>query len=144
MVLKQIELTEEQNQTLEEMAGARGRSVSELVREGIELVIRVEGHPDREELKRRALQLSGRFRSGFQDLSTEHNRYLEEATKTTSTTRGRVPIDVSFLRKRWLSRAVAFDRDLSEQGFELPEQSFGGLLAGRASDSVVDESFSPI
>jgi hypothetical protein len=79
MILKQIELTEEQNQTLEELASAKGRSVSELVREGIELVIRVEGHPDREELKRRALQLSGRFHSGVQDLSTEHDRYLEEA-----------------------------------------------------------------
>jgi hypothetical protein len=80
MVLKQIELTEEQNQTLEELANAKGRSVSELVREGIELVIRVEGqHPDREELKRRALQLSGRFHSGVPDLSTEHDRYLGEA-----------------------------------------------------------------
>ena len=79
MVLKQIELTEEQNQTLEELASAKGRSVSELVREGVELVIRVEGRPDREELKRRALQISGRFRSGVQNLSTEHDRYLEEA-----------------------------------------------------------------
>jgi len=79
MVLKQIELTEEQNQTLEELAGAKGRSVSELVREGIELVIQVEGRPDREELKRRALELSGRFHSGIHDLSTDHDRYLEEA-----------------------------------------------------------------
>jgi hypothetical protein len=34
---------------------------------------------DREELKRRALAVSGRFRSGLKDLSTEHDRYLEEA-----------------------------------------------------------------
>ena len=33
---------------------------------------------DREELKRRALAVSGRFRSGLKDLSTEHDRYLEE------------------------------------------------------------------
>ena len=80
MVLKQIELIEEQNQSLEELANAKGRSVSELVREGIELVIRVEGqHPDRGELKHRALQLSGRFHSGVQDLSTKHDRYLGEA-----------------------------------------------------------------
>jgi hypothetical protein len=34
---------------------------------------------DREELKRRALAVSGRFRSGLKDLSSEHDRYLEEA-----------------------------------------------------------------
>jgi hypothetical protein len=35
--------------------------------------------PTREELKSRALAVSGRFRSGLTDLSTEHDRYLEEA-----------------------------------------------------------------
>ena len=34
------------------------------------------GHHD---LKRRAADLSGRFRSGLQNLSTEHDRYLEES-----------------------------------------------------------------
>lgn len=37
---------------------------------------------DREELKIRALAVSGRFRSGLTDLSTEHDRYLEEAFGT--------------------------------------------------------------
>lgn len=32
-----------------------------------------------EDLRQRALQLSGRFRSGLMDLSVEHNRYLEDA-----------------------------------------------------------------
>jgi hypothetical protein len=37
----------------------------------------------REELKRRALAVSGRFRSGLTDLSTDHDRYLEEAFSET-------------------------------------------------------------
>lgn len=34
---------------------------------------------DQEGLRERALQLSGRFRSGLPDLSVEHDRYLEDA-----------------------------------------------------------------
>jgi len=34
---------------------------------------------DREDLRERALHLSGRFRSGLTDLSVEHDRYLEDA-----------------------------------------------------------------
>lgn len=37
--------------------------------------------PDREELKRRALSVSGRFRSGLSDLSAEHDLYLDEALR---------------------------------------------------------------
>ncbi|MFL6235505.1 MAG: hypothetical protein ACJ76N_20380 [Thermoanaerobaculia bacterium] len=38
-----------------------------------------EAPKDREEIKKRALAVSGRFRSGLKDLSTEHDRYLEDA-----------------------------------------------------------------
>jgi len=34
---------------------------------------------DQEDLRERALQLSGRFRSGVTDLSAEHDHYLEDA-----------------------------------------------------------------
>jgi hypothetical protein len=34
---------------------------------------------DRKDLRQRALQLSGRFRSGSADLSVEHDRYLGDA-----------------------------------------------------------------
>jgi prevent-host-death family protein len=34
---------------------------------------------DQEDLRQRALQLSGRFRSGLTDLSVEHDRYLGDA-----------------------------------------------------------------
>jgi prevent-host-death family protein len=38
-----------------------------------------ESRKDQEDLRQRALQLSGRFRSGLTDLSVEHDRYLEDA-----------------------------------------------------------------
>jgi prevent-host-death family protein len=37
-----------------------------------------EGARDREDLRQRALQLSGRFHSGLTDLAVEHDRYLGE------------------------------------------------------------------
>jgi Arc/MetJ-type ribon-helix-helix transcriptional regulator len=76
MVTRQIEISEEQARSLEEMAARQGRPVSDLIRAGIDAVLRTEA--SREDLKRRARELSGRFRSGVSDLSTEHDRYLEK------------------------------------------------------------------
>ncbi len=79
MVTRNIELSEEQTKLLEEIAAEQRRSVSELIRQGVAEVLRAEGRPSRQELKRRAAALSGRFRSGLSDLSAEHDRYLEES-----------------------------------------------------------------
>lgn len=79
MVTRNIELTDEQNRILEEIAAQRGLPVAELIREGIDELLRAEGGLSREELKKRALALSGRFHSGLPDLSTGHDRYLEES-----------------------------------------------------------------
>lgn len=78
MVTWNVELTEEQNRRLEEIAAERHRSVSELIREGVAELLRTEEQPVRQDLKRRAAALSGRFRSGLQDLSVDHDRYLVE------------------------------------------------------------------
>jgi len=40
MVTRQVELTEEQNETLEEIAASKKRSVSELIRAGVDIVIK--------------------------------------------------------------------------------------------------------
>jgi hypothetical protein len=58
MVTRNIEPTGEQDRPSEQAAGDQELS--------------------REELRRRAAALSGRFRSGLPDLSTEHDRYLED------------------------------------------------------------------
>lgn len=79
MVTRNIELTDEQNRRLEELAAALQRSVSELIRERIEEVLKADARPSEQDLRRRAAALSGRFRSGLTDLSTEHDRYLEDS-----------------------------------------------------------------
>jgi hypothetical protein len=79
MVTRHIELTEEQNSLLEEIAAHEGRSISELVRQGVDELLRTERQRFRDDLKQRAAALSGRFKSGLPDLSTEHDRYLEDA-----------------------------------------------------------------
>jgi hypothetical protein len=42
MVTRKIQLTEEQNQTLEQLASSQGRSVSELIRTGIDVLLRLD------------------------------------------------------------------------------------------------------
>ena len=79
MVTRNIELTDEQNRILEEIALDRGRLVAELIPEGVDELLRAEGRLPRKELRQRAMALSGRFRSGASDLSTDHDRYLEES-----------------------------------------------------------------
>jgi hypothetical protein len=48
-------------------------------REKMDEYLRAQARPSRQELKRRAAALSGRFQSGLSDLSTEHDRYLEDS-----------------------------------------------------------------
>lgn len=82
MVRTQIQLTEEQSRALKQMAVQRGRSVAELIRQGVDNVIRSQGTIDAEERRRRAIAAAGRFRSGQADLSVEHDRHLAEVYGT--------------------------------------------------------------
>ena len=78
-MVMQIELSEEQAQALKRIADRKGQTVPELIVSSVNAMLTFEAPQDREELKRRALAVSGRFRSGLTDLSTEHDRYLAEA-----------------------------------------------------------------
>lgn len=78
MVAK-IELTNEQAEELDKLASSRGQSISELILSSVAVLLRQEPANDRDNLRQRALALSGKFRSGLTDLSVEHDRYLEEA-----------------------------------------------------------------
>jgi hypothetical protein len=78
-MVAQIELTDEQTRALERLAAVRGQSVPELILTSVEALISRESTTGREDLRQRALELSGRFRSGLTDLSVEHDRYLEDA-----------------------------------------------------------------
>lgn len=79
MIRTQIQLTEEQSEALKKLAGREGKSVAELVRLGVDQLIRSRGAVDPGELRRRALAVAGRFHSGDEDLSREHDRYATEA-----------------------------------------------------------------
>ena len=79
MVTRQIELTEEQDRALKELAAAGGRTVSELIQRGLDELIQNQPVTDREEIKRRAIAAIGRYRSDVTDLAVNHDHYLEEA-----------------------------------------------------------------
>ena len=79
MVRTQILLTEDQARTLREMAAAQDRSMAELVRDGVAILLRSHGGVNREALKRRSLEVLGRFHSGVADLGSGHDQYLDEA-----------------------------------------------------------------
>lgn len=79
MVRTQIQLTEEQAKAVKKIARARHLSVAELIRQAVDNLIKASTVIDVEERRKRAIDASGRFRSGLRDLSTEHDKYLEEA-----------------------------------------------------------------
>lgn len=78
MIRTQIQIEEDQIKWLREKAGARGVSVSQLIREGIALFrAREDRFP--EEKKNKALAVVGRFSSHVSDISERHDDYLAEA-----------------------------------------------------------------
>lgn len=79
MVRTQIQLTEEQARFLREIAAAEGVSLAEIIRRGVEAMIRNRHEPSLEERRRRARTLAGRFHSGVPDLATRHDDYFAEA-----------------------------------------------------------------
>ncbi|MDO8682248.1 MAG: ribbon-helix-helix domain-containing protein [Armatimonadota bacterium] len=76
MVRTIIQLTEDQAKRLKERARKQRVSVSELVREGVDMVLKL-GISD-EELRRRAKEAVGFIRD-VPDLSVNHDKYLAEA-----------------------------------------------------------------
>jgi len=78
VVRTQIQLTEAQVLALKTLARDEGTSMAELIRRSIDAHVSAIGHRDRDEMKRRALAVAGRFRSGVSDLSKGHDRYLAE------------------------------------------------------------------
>ncbi len=79
MVRTQIQLTEEQAKALKKLASSRHLSIAELIRQGVDVVLRSNVLIDAEEKRKRAIAIAGRFRSGKRDVSKEHDKYLAEA-----------------------------------------------------------------
>ena len=53
--------------------------MSELVRECVAEYLAKRRRPDIRDLAKRALELKGRFRSGYPDLAEAHDRFLDDA-----------------------------------------------------------------
>jgi predicted DNA-binding protein len=79
MVRTQVQLTHEQMTALRKLSASSGRSMADLIREALDLLLSNGSRRSDEELRRRALNAAGRFRSGSRDISSQHDRYLEEA-----------------------------------------------------------------
>jgi hypothetical protein len=78
MIRTQIQIKEDQIKWLRSKAKDRGVSVSQLIREGIDLYrLREERLPS--EKKQKALAAVGRFSSGRPDISARHDDYLANA-----------------------------------------------------------------
>jgi hypothetical protein len=79
MVRTQIQLTEEQTKALKKMASSRHLSMAELIRQGVDVVLRSNVGIDASEKRKRALAIVGKYRSAKRDISREHDKYLAGA-----------------------------------------------------------------
>ncbi len=80
MIRTQIQLTEEQHKFLREKAAEYNVSMAELVRRSVDLLAQQQTQPSREELKRRAIAIAGKYHDfkGATDVSINHDKYLAE------------------------------------------------------------------
>ena len=79
MIRTQIQLTDAQARALKALAAAEGRSMADLIRDAVDVILRARGVVDREEVKARSLAALGRFRSGSRDLGSKHDHHLTDA-----------------------------------------------------------------
>jgi len=79
MTRVQIQLEASQIDGLRERSAETGRSIADLVREGVDLYLNSKRRPSRDELIRRALKASGKYSSGKGDISRRHDVYLADA-----------------------------------------------------------------
>jgi len=79
MIRTQIQLTEQQAAELKRLAAARGQSMAQLVRTGVDRLLREESGASRGDRMRRAAAAFGTFRSGRRDLSSRHDEHFADA-----------------------------------------------------------------
>jgi len=79
MIRTQVQLTDRQLEALRRDAAATGRSVADLIRQGVDQYLAGRSERWPEERVERAIQVAGKFSSGRSDVSTHHDRHLAEA-----------------------------------------------------------------
>ena len=81
MIRTQIQLTEDQARSLRDLSRSNRESMASLIRRAIDQFL-MSRKPDRSALYRQASSIVGKYEAGAQDISVEHDRYLEEAFRT--------------------------------------------------------------
>ena len=79
MVRTQVQLTESQMKALRQASAETGKSIAELIRQGVDRYLAGKNAPSREERIKRAIKAAGKFSSGLKDVSTNHDKYLADA-----------------------------------------------------------------
>ena len=79
MIRTQIQLTDAQARALKALAASEGRSMADLIRDGVDTLLRARGTVDRDAVKARSLAALGRFKSASRGLGTKHDDHLAEA-----------------------------------------------------------------
>jgi hypothetical protein len=79
MVRTQVQFEEGDLKELRRIAADEGVSLSEIVRQGVKLVLNDKRKPSREELWKRASSVIGKYHSGKSDIAQRHDDYLAEA-----------------------------------------------------------------
>jgi hypothetical protein len=82
MIRTQVQLTGEQMAALRQVSTSTGRSVADLVRQGVDQYLSGCRGPAPKERIARAIRVAGMFSSGAKDVSTRHDRYLANAFQT--------------------------------------------------------------
>ena len=78
MVRTQIQLPEDQARRLKELAARQGRSMADLIREGVAALLARAGGPGDAERRRRALAVVGTFRSQAGNIAEKHDEHLAD------------------------------------------------------------------
>ena len=78
MTRTQVQLTDRQLEALRRESAATGRSVADLIRQGVDRYLAERSALSREERIERAIAVAGKFSSGRSDVSANHDRHLAE------------------------------------------------------------------
>jgi hypothetical protein len=79
MVRTEILLTNSQIRTLKALSVSEGRSVADLIRDGVDAILRERKTVDREAVKARSIAALGRFKSNSRNLGCKHDDHLPDA-----------------------------------------------------------------
>ena len=77
----QVQLTEKQYKTIKEISSSRNISMAEVIREAIDWYCPNKAIFANKEKIQKAIGIMGKYRSGHQDISKDHDRYLRQDFK---------------------------------------------------------------